>query len=500
MAAWKAKGGSRSEVSKKIRRDLGPVHAYALAVAEGFTGTKAEWEQLMAQAAANAQAAEGFATDAAEANQKARQHANQASASAQEASDAAEEAIAEASGVVDALDRNSQTMAIWARNIGEMEAKMDDVDQANEYYAEIRHTLDMSELGKRINRPNLLKQNFWTNRVIPTSAVVQAEFTIPAEDATQAGDPFTYTVTDEGIGAGYKLYWASSSDWENVSGNLVTAQCSAGTAVITVAARSAHAAAATIKVQLCTSADAVVPYGSTYRIHGSGCPYITSIGSASITGQDPDDISASVIDLTGDDIITEADGETYNKALSFMCSQANTAFGNLERLTFNYGNHGAGAVPVALPSSGWYYGELPMVVGKRYTMSCWVRVTSGTKMTVAMGWDGINGINKKDQKKFFEIEGGTWQRISYEFKFTPEGEQFYTYDSDSETRQGTNWTRTVYFGVSRQHAGIVQMCGFRLTAGRLNMNQSYDELMDLIEDLEARINDLEAMTLENQGS
>lgn len=494
-------------MSKKIRRDLGPVHAYALAVAEGFTGTKAEWEQLMAQAAANAQAAEGFATDAAEATVQARQHANSASESARDAEGWAGTAELVASEATVALDHNSETMAIWARNIGEMEAKMDDVDQANEYYEEIRHTLDTTDLAKRINRPNLLNQRFWDVRSVPTSEVVTAQFTIPAEDATQATDPYSYTVTDARIAAGYILYLATSSDWTNVPSTQVTAQISAGTAVITVGARSAHTSTVTIKVQLCTAGDAEVPYGEIYRIRASGCPFVDSIhnNSSNITGDDTDEITTSVITLTGNDIITEADGERYTKALKFAVSTPNTAYLNMEYLVYNEGNHGEGTVPVALPRSGYYYGEMPMEIGKRYTLSCWARVTNGTKMLVALGWGAI-GLKKykAENRKLIEIEGSTWQRIDYEFFFTPEGSQFYTYQTEisgeTVTRQAANWTRTVYFACSRKYAGAVQMCGFRLTAGRLNINQTYDELMDRIEELEGRINELEAMTLENQGS
>ena len=51
---------------RTLRHDLGPVSAYAIAVAEGYIGTRAQWEQQIANAALNAQAAEG-AKNAAEA-------------------------------------------------------------------------------------------------------------------------------------------------------------------------------------------------------------------------------------------------------------------------------------------------------------------------------------------------------------------------------------------------------------------------------------------------
>ena len=481
-------------MSKKITRDLGPVHAYALAVAEGFDGTKSEWETYIAQAAENAENAAASAEEAAESRMQARQYMNAASRSAESAQEwagATEELIDE---TAEALDRNSQTMAIWARNIGEMEAKMDDVDRANEYYEEIRHTLDTTDLAKRINRPNLLKQNFTTMRDVPTSAVVVKTISIPAEDATQAADPYTVTVTDEGIAANFGKYWVVSRDYSIVHPNNVTVQCTAGQAVITISSRGAHAEAFSIQVQLCTWANQEVPYGDVYRAYASQGGYIDSIGNASITGQDPDDITVSVLNLTGTDIIEEADGERYTNALRFTVNQANTAWGNLERLIFNYGGYGAGKVGQK------DYGNLPMEAGKRYTMSCWVRVASGTQMYIAMGWDAHKDRYNNEHKKYFHIEGGTWQRVSFEFIFNPAGDQFYTYESEGNTYQGYNWTKTVYFGCSRLYAGAIDMCGFRLTAGRLNINQTYDELMDRIEELEGRINELEAMTLENQGS
>lgn len=75
-----------------ITKDLGAVSAYAVAVANGFTGTEAEWEQYMADAANNAMNAAGSATAA----------ANSAASAAQSATDAATSKVAAAGSAVDA--------------------------------------------------------------------------------------------------------------------------------------------------------------------------------------------------------------------------------------------------------------------------------------------------------------------------------------------------------------------------------------------------------------
>lgn len=65
-----------------IEKDLGPVSAYAVAVAHGYTGTEAEWEALIANSAINAQSAGASATAAAASAQEAAQQKLQAQAQA----------------------------------------------------------------------------------------------------------------------------------------------------------------------------------------------------------------------------------------------------------------------------------------------------------------------------------------------------------------------------------------------------------------------------------
>lgn len=68
-----------------IEKDLGPVSAYAVAVAHGYTGTEAEWEALIANSAINAQSAGASATAAAASAQEAAQQKTQAQAQAEAA-------------------------------------------------------------------------------------------------------------------------------------------------------------------------------------------------------------------------------------------------------------------------------------------------------------------------------------------------------------------------------------------------------------------------------
>lgn len=77
-----------------ISKDLGPVSAYAVAVANGFTGTEAEWEQYIANASTAAQSAAGSATAA----------ANSAAGAAQSATDAAASQVAAAGSETEAAN------------------------------------------------------------------------------------------------------------------------------------------------------------------------------------------------------------------------------------------------------------------------------------------------------------------------------------------------------------------------------------------------------------
>ena len=113
------------------------------------------------------------------------------------------------------------------------------------------------------------------------------------------------------------------------------------------------------------------------------------------------------------------------------------------------------------------YGEIEeMEVGETYILSCWVRVTSGTKAMLWLGACPYNGQYTKvpNGYEYHEIEanGGAWQRVEFTFVFNPTGDRFYTFTNNNVQYQGCNWTKSVGFGVCRKYAGTVQLCGFRL--------------------------------------
>ena len=85
---------SDNSVNTTLRKDLGPVSAYAVAVAHGFDGTEAEWEQYIANASANAQSAATSASNAATSENNAEAAKVAAVAAKTEAQTAAESASA----------------------------------------------------------------------------------------------------------------------------------------------------------------------------------------------------------------------------------------------------------------------------------------------------------------------------------------------------------------------------------------------------------------------
>lgn len=78
----------------KVTKDIGPVSAYALAVAHGYTGTEEEWARLQMESGVNAQRAESAANSAEASAQRADAQAANAENSARSAQDAASSAEA----------------------------------------------------------------------------------------------------------------------------------------------------------------------------------------------------------------------------------------------------------------------------------------------------------------------------------------------------------------------------------------------------------------------
>lgn len=93
-----------------ILKDLGPVSAYAVAVAHGYTGTEAEWEQLIADSANNAQTAVSSAASAHLSAEQAAQNATLAIDAKDEALNAQTAAEASAS----AAETSEAQAAIYA--------------------------------------------------------------------------------------------------------------------------------------------------------------------------------------------------------------------------------------------------------------------------------------------------------------------------------------------------------------------------------------------------
>ena len=230
--------------------------------------------------------------------------------------------------------------------------------------------------------------------------------------------------------------------------------------------------------------------------------------------RDADDgITTSCVSLTGDAIITDQDGEVYNKALQYNIT-AHTAWGNMETL---YYPQGAWALYYkqgeAFKSYGYIVDE--MQVGEVYTVSCWARLISGDEAWVKFGWGGISmnpiGVpsDKAGVSDVVKVSGTEWHRIGWTFTFSPTGAE---YSETTETATDTsgneytrikrsyNWSKRVVIGVHRKYTATLQLCGFRLSKGGLYGSDTVDTLKEQIKTLTARVAALEAMALENSGS
>lgn len=227
-------------------------------------------------------------------------------------------------------------------------------------------------------------------------------------------------------------------------------------------------------------------YGDAARVTGPG-PYMKSVRSAH--GQDTDEITETLQTLSGDDIITEMDGESYTRPIAFtVTNPPEQGWGNADQLIFN---HGWG--------SNGDQGLLDLEDGKEYTMCCWAKVTGGTKMRIRFGWgENLNGFAHSPSKeelgamtyKWIEISNTVWERISWRFTYHASQTWQETYNRNiAEEGQDPIWepfqvTYTenyqprVSFGVCRKYAGTVLLCGFRLVKGRLWISETYDGLED----------------------
>ncbi len=250
-----------------------------------------------------------------------------------------------------------------------------------------------------------------------------------------------------------------------------------------------------------------IVYGQTRKWYASNMPYVkNALGRNSETaGVDPDEVTVTALTLSP--TIEEPDGDVITKGLQFtVASVPESGINNSEDLIFTYGNHGEGEKPQT--GSITPYGEInEMTPGMEYTLSCWARVTSGTKMRLKLFWDAAKmGTYWHDE--IIDITNTEWKRIYWTFTFNPTGDQWYEYKSEKTvdgqtvacTRIGAKWTKTVGFGVCRAYAGTVQLAGFRLTAGGLYGNNTVDTIRLQLAALENRVSELEATMLENIGN
>ena len=365
----------------------------------------------------------------------------------------------------------------------------------------ILESLQMSR-ASRINRPNLLKQNFWTQREMPTSAVITEVLTVPAETAEEIGTQLTFTVSNSAITTSYKLHGKTISDYSVVNWTTVTATFAAGSATITVGARlKAHTGAVTVTVYLCTVANRNVCYGNASWISGSSCPYLDSISSGKYPGDDNvDGIVHSVVDLATADQISEADGDSYTKAIQFNIT-ANTAYGNVEWLMYYYPNSQRVYTQGATDIKNYNHIE-ELTPGHHYTIGCWARVISGGEVWMKFGYGGMynnDPINRADGQSgvsdWVVVSGSEWKRYYWEFDFNPTGawysETSATVDGVTKVTRTYNWAKKVCFGVGRKNTAVVQLCGFRLVEGGMWLPTKYDEIKEMLLALTDRVTALE---------
>ena len=212
----------------------------------------------------------------------------------------------------------------------------------------------------------------------------------------------------------------------------------------------------------------------------SSKPFLDSAYDPLNGGQEQDEISERVVTLTGDDIINDDDGATYNTAVAFTVANAPiSGYNNSDNLIFNYGTDGGtytredGSTYTYPPS-----GVLDLVDGETYTMSCFARITSGTKARLELGYGynyrGYLSTGYEGNHKYIDISNTTWKRVVFSFVF----HETATYEAAGATPYTVtvNHKKRVGFGVCRKWDGTVQLAGFRLTKNGLYGDNTVDTL------------------------
>ena len=200
--------------------------------------------------------------------------------------------------------------------------------------------------------------------------------------------------------------------------------------------------------------------------------------------KDEDEIRTSVADLGDAGAIHDTDGAVYRYALQFAVTGAESGYHNSEDLIFNHGNDGGTREVDGQQVPYGPSGVLDMTDGETYTLSCWARITAGTKARLVLkygmsaggyglGYDGENQLSLEIAAPDF----AAWKRVSWTF----------VYHSTDHAGNAGGWKKRVAFGVCRKYTATVQLCGFRLTKGGLYGSNTVDTLQAHINDQNAVI-------------
>ena len=361
-------------------------------------------------------------------------------------------------------------VGVFARNIGDIEGEL---TTARSEHAGILQALAAANI-RALNVPNLLKKDIGGEaRAVPSGDVITETITIPAEDATAAAKTLTYTITNEAITASMVLHGKKSSAPNVTNWQTITGTAADGSMTVSVGARSGeHAGSITVTLYICNTTTAVLPYGDAARCFASSMPFIDSHTNSDYVGQENDEISERIVTLTGTDIIEDTDGESYNKAIAFTVASVPTSgMWNSDNFVFYNGSDGGTYEKDGQTVTYQPHGIISeMVDGETYTMSCFARITSGTKARLVFKYGhkyygNVTSIEGENQYSK-EISNTTWERIAWSF----------VYHSTDHGGNVDNWKKRVSFGVCRAYAGTVQLAGFRLTHGGLYGDNTIDTL------------------------
>ena len=340
--------------------------------------------------------------------------------------------------------------AALAYQIGDLEEDQYQIRQEwlaqHAAFADMQDALEQAGL-RVLNRPNLIGQNWWTNRTGVEHPVVYGR------DARISGTSYPYLTS-----------YNSPTE---------TTQTTEPTAEQKAAATSIYSA----------EENGV----TTYHIF-----------------VDDDDIQASVASLAAADQISETDGTVLDKAIQFDIT-ANSAYGNSEWLM--YYNPYSTRVYDQGTAVVRNYGQIEeMQPGHRYSLSCWVRVLSGDGAWMKMGYGNSftnypynDTVNQRSGiSDWIKVEplNGAWQRISWTFDYNPVGDWYSessaVVDGVTKVTRTYNWFKKVGFGIGRKYTAQVQICGFRLVEGRTYVTDTYDDLEEDVNSGKDRLTALEA--------